>query len=71
MASSKKISKRKSASSDFERVNLKLSSSTLKALEQKAKRYAKGNLSAWIRFAAVKYSPRPSDIKALAGRQIR
>lgn len=38
--------------------NLRLSTTDRKRIRQAAKKYAKGNMSAWLRFAAVSFKPK-------------
>lgn len=42
-------------------VSLKLSPSELKALKLRAKWHAKGNFSAWIRHAGIRYRPKSGE----------
>lgn len=43
-------------------INLKVSAKELKALKAKAKKYAKGNLSLWLRFTGLNHTPRRKDL---------
>ena len=49
--------KRKVYKTKLEVVNIKMQLPERKALEAKAKRFAAGNLSAWLRLAGLKYIP--------------
>lgn len=42
-------------------INLKLSAATLKHLKLKAKQFAEGNLSAFLRHAALRYIPKKGE----------
>jgi hypothetical protein len=43
-------------------INLKVSPEELKLIQGKAKKYANGNTSAWIRYAATQLSPKRKDV---------
>lgn len=43
-------------------VSLKMKPSELKALKGQAKKFAKGNLSAWFRFAGLRYIPKNGEV---------
>jgi hypothetical protein len=45
-------------------LNLKVSKADRAALNAQAKRYAAGNLSAWLRFAGVTFKPKKSQLSA-------
>lgn len=40
----------------------RVSDAEYKAIEQKAKKYADGNVSEWIRYAAVNMEPKKDDL---------
>lgn len=52
-----KAPKRKVYKTKLEVVNIKMQLPERTTLEAKAKRYAGGNLSAWLRLAGLKYIP--------------
>lgn len=43
-------------------LNLRVTVSEKAELEAKARKYAKGNLSAWLRIAGLSYEPRKSEL---------
>ena len=47
-------------------VNFKASRKDIKIIETLAKKYLKGNRSAWIRFAATKFKPSVRSVKLAA-----
>lgn len=69
LADMKKQSKAKKVASKKEKldvINLKITRADRKAIQAMAKRYAKGNLSAWLRAAGLEYIPsrkRPVPLK--------
>lgn len=61
-ATGKLWKKRKAANgSKLGVVNTKMSASDRKALQAKAKKFAQGNLSAWVRHAGKKYTPKKGE----------
>lgn len=42
-------------------INVKMSKATRSALKSRAKKFAKGNLSAFLRHAGLKYTPRKGE----------
>lgn len=45
----------------FDVVNVKLSHDIRSTLRARAKKFAKGNLSAWLRYAGLKYIPKKGE----------
>ena len=43
-------------------INLKLSIGELTAIKSMADKFTGGNLSAWIRFASIKHTPKKTDL---------
>jgi hypothetical protein len=43
-------------------INLKVNKIELKLLVARAKRFAKGNMSLWLRHAGTKYTPKRKDL---------
>lgn len=43
-------------------INFKVVKSDLKAIEARAKKFAGGNLSLWLRHAGLKYTPKRKDL---------
>jgi hypothetical protein len=54
----------KKAVSALSLLNLKVSKADRDALNAQAKKYAKGNLSAWLRFAGTQFKPKKSQLSA-------
>lgn len=65
----KKKSKVKAANDALEVINLKVTSRDRKRLEQNAKRYADGNLSAWLRYVGMQYTPKKGEEIVLDARR--
>lgn len=57
----KKTTTKKSSGSKLSVVNVKISKKDRAALVANAKRFAKGNLSAWIRHAGRVYTPKKGE----------
>lgn len=51
----------RNAGSKLDVVNVKMSSADRKRARQKAKKHAKGNLSAWVRHAILQYTPKKGE----------
>lgn len=51
----------KKSGSQLKIVNLKVGSKDRAALNAMAKKYAKGNLSAWLRHAGLRYVPKKAE----------
>lgn len=45
-------------------INLKISENELQEIKKKADKYTNGNLSAWLRYAAIKFNPTQGQIKS-------
>lgn len=57
MMDSMKKPKRKVYPTKLERLNIKMTKSERAALDKKAKKFCKGNLSLWLRTSGLKYTP--------------
>lgn len=57
----KSVPRRKKAETTL--INLKVTSEELKAIRGRAKRFANGNVSRWMRFAGLNHTPRSKDLK--------
>jgi len=44
-------------------LNLKVSESELKQIKKLADKYTNGNLSQWVRYTAINYRPKKSELK--------
>lgn len=53
---------RKSAKVERILLTFKVSKSELKAIKSKAARYSDGNISAWLRYVSMKYTPEISEL---------
>lgn len=51
--------------SELKIVNIKVGSKDRKDLNAKAGAYAKGNLSAWLRYAGLRYVPKKGEVISL------
>ena len=51
--------------SELKIVNIKVGSKDRKNLNAKAGAYAKGNLSAWLRYAGLRYVPKKGEVISL------
>lgn len=49
----------------YKRIMVKLTAREEKVLQKKARLYTNGNASAWIRYAATKLEPNPTDLVGL------
>lgn len=58
----KKLSLKKPRKEKPTLVNFKLNRKDLKALTARAKRYANGNISLWLRHAGLNHVPRRKDL---------
>lgn len=56
-----KISKVVKTGSELKIVNLKLGGKDRAALKAQAKKFTKGNLSAWLRYAGLQYVPKRGE----------
>ena len=73
----KKVVKKKAAKKTLSKddrellkiVNLKVSSKDRSGLVKNAKRYAGGNLSAWLRYAGLHFTPAKSETVKLEARR--
>jgi hypothetical protein len=54
--------KKKIVKNGLKIVNLKVNGKDRKAINALAKKYAKGNLSAWLRHAGLRYAPKKSEV---------
>jgi len=45
-------------------INLRVEPEILKAIKEKAEKYAAGNMSEWLRYAALNHEPNPKDLVA-------
>jgi hypothetical protein len=43
-------------------MTVKVSKAEFERIKAKAKRYAAGNLSEWVRYAAIELEPKPDDL---------
>ena len=55
---------KKAVTSGLSLLNLKVSKADRAALNAQAKKYAQGNLSAWLRFAGTQFKPKKSQLSA-------
>lgn len=55
----------KKSGSKLKITNLKLGGKDRAALKDKAKKFSKGNLSAWLRHAGLKYVPKKGEVISL------
>lgn len=61
MKNSKPAKKKRPSGSKLGVVNVKMSAADRKCLKAQAKRFAQGNLSAWLRHAGRKYTPKRGE----------
>ena len=45
-------------------LTIKVSAAQLDAIQEKAREFAGGNISAWVRFSAMNFAPRSSQLEA-------
>jgi len=57
----KRQAKKSNGGSKLGAVNVKMTSADRKRLTANARRYAKGNLSAWIRHSGQRYTPKAGE----------
>ena len=48
---------------DLKLVNFRATQEDIKIIKKMAKKYAKGNVSAWLRYVAMNYKPTKKELK--------